>query len=44
MVIPIGDRDTQTLTVLTRGVDGILTTTTTDVRFVPLLGQHGFPE
>lgn len=44
LVIPIGDRDTQTLTVLTRGTDGIVTTSTTDVRFVPLLGQHGFQE
>lgn len=44
IVIPIGDRDVQSLTVLTRGPDGLVTTSVSDVRFVPLLGQHGFQQ
>jgi protein-L-isoaspartate(D-aspartate) O-methyltransferase len=42
MVIPVGDRSAQTLTVVHRVADEIRTTTVADVRFVPLLGQFGF--
>ena len=42
MVIPIGDRDTQTLTLIRREPEGLRTSTLADVRFVPLVGEHGF--
>jgi protein-L-isoaspartate(D-aspartate) O-methyltransferase len=42
MVIPLGDRSTQTLTLVRREPDRIRTSTIADVRFVPLLGQFGF--
>jgi protein-L-isoaspartate(D-aspartate) O-methyltransferase len=42
MVIPLGDRAAQTLTVVQRQGDEIRTSTVADVRFVPLLGQFGF--
>jgi protein-L-isoaspartate(D-aspartate) O-methyltransferase len=42
MVIPIGERDTQTLVLLRREPGGVRTSTLADVRFVPLLGEHGF--
>lgn len=42
MVIPVGGRDVQTLTVVRRVGDDIQTTTAGDARFVPLLGQFGF--
>jgi protein-L-isoaspartate(D-aspartate) O-methyltransferase len=42
MVIPLGDRAGQTLTVVQRQGDAIRTSTVADVRFVPLLGQFGF--
>jgi protein-L-isoaspartate(D-aspartate) O-methyltransferase len=42
MVIPLGDRVTQTLTVVQRQGEEISTSTVADVRFVPLLGQFGF--
>ena len=42
MVIPLGDRAVQTLTVVQREGDEIRTSTVADVRFVPLLGQFGF--
>jgi protein-L-isoaspartate(D-aspartate) O-methyltransferase len=42
MVIPLGDRANQTLTVVQRLGDEIRTSTVADVRFVPLLGQFGF--
>jgi protein-L-isoaspartate(D-aspartate) O-methyltransferase len=42
MVIPLGDRAGQTLTVVQRQGDEIRTSTVADVRFVPLLGQFGF--
>jgi protein-L-isoaspartate(D-aspartate) O-methyltransferase len=42
MVIPLGDRDNQTLTLVQREADGIRTSTVADVRFVPLLGEFGF--
>jgi protein-L-isoaspartate(D-aspartate) O-methyltransferase len=42
MVIPLGDRANQTLTLVQREQDGIRTSTVADVRFVPLLGEFGF--
>jgi protein-L-isoaspartate(D-aspartate) O-methyltransferase len=42
MVIPLGDRAAQMLTVVQRQGDEIRTSTVADVRFVPLLGQFGF--
>jgi protein-L-isoaspartate(D-aspartate) O-methyltransferase len=43
MVIPLGDREAQTLTVVQRDpVGGVRVTPVGDVRFVPLLGKHGF--
>jgi protein-L-isoaspartate(D-aspartate) O-methyltransferase len=42
MVIPLGDREGQVLTLVERDGDALRTTTATDVRFVPLLGEFGF--
>jgi protein-L-isoaspartate(D-aspartate) O-methyltransferase len=42
MVIPLGDRQSQTLTLVERTTDGVRTTALGDARFVPLLGQFGF--
>jgi protein-L-isoaspartate(D-aspartate) O-methyltransferase len=42
MVIPIGDRNEQTLVRVRKLPHGIETTPLSDVRFVPLLGQFGF--
>ncbi|MBA3553816.1 MAG: protein-L-isoaspartate(D-aspartate) O-methyltransferase [Gemmatimonadales bacterium] len=42
MVIPLGNRENQTLTLLQREPDGLRTSTVADVRFVPLLGEFGF--
>ena len=42
LIIPLGDRHTQVLTVAQRAGDELRTTTIADVRFVPLLGQFGF--
>ena len=42
MVIPLGDRDNQTLTLVRREGEQLRTTTVADVRFVPLLGEFGF--
>ena len=42
MVIPLGDRANQTLTLARREGDQLRTTTVADVRFVPLLGESGF--
>ena len=44
MVIPLGDRDAQTLTLVERQGDEVRTSTIADVRFVPLVGQFGFDE
>jgi protein-L-isoaspartate(D-aspartate) O-methyltransferase len=44
MVIPLGDRASQTLTLVERNDDGVRTSTVADVRFVPLVGQFGFSE
>lgn len=42
MVIPLGTRDGQVLTVLERDARGIRRTPVSDARFVPLVGQFGF--
>jgi len=42
MVVPIGDKQLQTLHVVRREGDEIRVTTAGDARFVPLLGQFGF--
>jgi protein-L-isoaspartate O-methyltransferase len=43
LVIPIGDRDRQVLNLVTRRDEASYETTTLgDVRFVPLIGEHGF--
>ena len=42
MVIPLGDRAAQTLTLVQRVGDELRTSTVADVRFVPLLGEFGF--
>ncbi|MEO8294093.1 MAG: protein-L-isoaspartate(D-aspartate) O-methyltransferase [Gemmatimonadota bacterium] len=42
LVIPIGDRDCQTLTLIQRDGDQFRRSALGDVRFVPLLGQFGF--
>lgn len=42
MVIPLGDRASQTLTLVERQGEGVRTSTIADVRFVPLVGEFGF--
>jgi len=42
LILPIGDRDSQTLTLVTRDGDQVRVEAAGDVRFVPLLGQFGF--
>ena len=42
LVIPLGNRDNQVLTVARRSGDQLQISTVADVRFVPLLGQFGF--
>jgi protein-L-isoaspartate(D-aspartate) O-methyltransferase len=43
LILPLGDRANQTLTVVTRDEDGTVNSrTASDVRFVPLIGQFGF--
>lgn len=42
MLIPLGGQDVQTLVVLTRKQGNILREDMVPVRFVPLLGQHGW--
>ncbi len=42
IVIPLGDRAGQTLTLVQRDGDQLRTRTVADVRFVPLLGEFGF--
>jgi protein-L-isoaspartate(D-aspartate) O-methyltransferase len=42
LVIPLGDRDNQVLTVARQVGDQLQISTVADVRFVPLLGQFGF--
>jgi protein-L-isoaspartate(D-aspartate) O-methyltransferase len=42
LVIPIGTRERQELTLFTRRGDGFDTVSLGDARFVPLIGEHGF--
>ncbi len=42
LILPIGDRDSQTLTLVSRQGDQVTVEPISDVRFVPLLGQFGF--
>jgi protein-L-isoaspartate(D-aspartate) O-methyltransferase len=43
LILPLGDRATQTITQVTKHPDGSTETQQlTDVRFVPLIGRHGF--
>jgi protein-L-isoaspartate(D-aspartate) O-methyltransferase len=42
LVIPIGDRSAQVLTLVQRVGDQVRASTIADVRFVPLLGEFGF--
>jgi protein-L-isoaspartate(D-aspartate) O-methyltransferase len=44
MVIPLGDREAQTLTLVERRGDSVRTSTIGDVRFVPLVGEFGFSQ
>jgi len=44
LVIPVGDRAMQRLTIVTRTAAGLHTTTDIQCRFVPLVGEHGWPE
>jgi protein-L-isoaspartate(D-aspartate) O-methyltransferase len=44
LIIPLGDRTSQVLTLVTKTGDTVHLERLTDVRFVPLLGQHGFSE
>ena len=42
MVVPVGDRDVQSLVVVRAGPNGVETSTIGDARFVPLIGAHGW--
>jgi protein-L-isoaspartate(D-aspartate) O-methyltransferase len=42
MVIPLGDRVSQVLTLVERRGDEVRSSTIADVRFVPLVGEFGF--
>jgi protein-L-isoaspartate(D-aspartate) O-methyltransferase len=42
MVIPLGDRSSQVLTLVERNGEGVRSSTIADVRFVPLVGEFGF--
>jgi protein-L-isoaspartate(D-aspartate) O-methyltransferase len=42
LVLPLGDQDSQTLTLVEKHEGRLRTSTATDVRFVPLLGRFGF--
>jgi protein-L-isoaspartate(D-aspartate) O-methyltransferase len=42
LIIPLGDRNNQVLTLAQRVGDEVRTSTVADVRFVPLLGEFGF--
>ncbi|HET9709173.1 MAG TPA: protein-L-isoaspartate(D-aspartate) O-methyltransferase [Gemmatimonadales bacterium] len=42
LLIPVGERGRQTLTLVERTPDGVRTTALGDALFVPLLGEHGF--
>jgi protein-L-isoaspartate(D-aspartate) O-methyltransferase len=42
MIIPLGAKGAQTLTLVRRNASGIEVTALGDARFVPLVGEHGF--
>ncbi|HEX6644941.1 MAG TPA: protein-L-isoaspartate(D-aspartate) O-methyltransferase [Gemmatimonadales bacterium] len=42
MIVPVGDRDVQSLVVVRNGPNGIETSKLGDARFVPLIGAHGW--
>ena len=42
LLIPLGRRGAQTLTLVERRPEGVRQTTIGDARFVPLVGEHGF--
>ena len=42
LLIPVGEKGRQTLTLVERVADGVRTTPLGDALFVPLLGEHGF--
>jgi protein-L-isoaspartate(D-aspartate) O-methyltransferase len=42
LILPLGERDSQTLALVTRQGDRVRVQSISDVRFVPLLGQFGF--
>jgi protein-L-isoaspartate(D-aspartate) O-methyltransferase len=42
LIIPLGDRHNQVLTLAQRVSDEVRISTVADVRFVPLLGEFGF--
>jgi protein-L-isoaspartate(D-aspartate) O-methyltransferase len=43
LIAPLGDRDTQVLTLVTKDAFGhVASQTVSDVRFVPLIGHFGF--
>jgi len=44
LVIPLGDRDAQVLTLVRRTEQGVVQSALGDVRFVPLIGEFGFRE
>jgi protein-L-isoaspartate(D-aspartate) O-methyltransferase len=44
LVIPLGDRDAQVLTLVRRTGQGVEQSALGDVRFVPLIGEFGFRE
>lgn len=44
LLIPVGDRDEQTLTLYEKTPDGIVSRAITACTFVPLLGRFGWPE
>jgi protein-L-isoaspartate(D-aspartate) O-methyltransferase len=44
LIIPLGDRQAQVITLVTRHGDEFQVERLSDVRFVPLLGEHGFAE
>jgi len=42
LLIPVGERGRQTLTLVERTAEGVRTTALGDALFVPLVGEHGF--
>ena len=44
LIVPIGDRNGQELTLVERTANGVRTSVVGDVRFVPLLGEFGFKD